>query len=226
MDPIFQQTILAALKPALVLLALPFLVEGGMSLVRSPRFRGWFAEKSQPAVALERLNPELYHRIDGLEVPKPDGTGTTRVDHVVISRFGIFVIEAEEMAGCISGGEKEPFWTLTAGAKQSRFENPLWKNSGHVWALQEYLGLRVGAFHSVVFLSGECAFQTPVPADVLTRGLCRFVEGFKLPVLSAEEVQCAVERLRELGYEPSLRAALDSSASGLANSELVERQAA
>lgn len=226
MDPIFQQTILAALKPALVLLALPFLVEGVVSLVRSPRVRGWFAEKSQPAVALERLNPELYHRIDRLEVPKPDGMGTTRVDHVVVSRFGIFVIQAEAMAGSISGGEKEPFWTLTAGAKESRFENPLWKNSVHVWALQEYLGLRVGAFHSVVFLSGECAFQTPVPADVLTCGLCRFVESFKLPVLSAEEVQCAVERLRELGYVPSLQAALDSTAPGLANSELVERQAA
>lgn len=226
MDPIFQQTILAALKPALVLLALPFLIEGLVSLVRSPRFRGWFAEKSQPALALERLNPELYHRIDRLEVPKPDGSGTTRVDHVVASRFGIFVIEAEELAGSISGGEKEPLWTLTAGAKQTRFENPLWKNSVHVWALQEYLGLRVGVFHSVVLLSGECAFQTPVPADVMTRGLCRFVEGFKLPILSAEEVQGAVERLRELGCEPSLQAAWDGSAAGFADPEPVERQAA
>lgn len=226
MDSILQQTVFAAFKPVLVLLALPFVVEAVVSFVGSPRFRGWFAEKGPAATSLARLDPQHYHRLDGLEVPKPDGSGVTQIDHVVVSRFGIFVIETEEMAGSIAAAEKEPWWTVTAAGKPSRFDNPLWRNSVHVWALQEYLGWRVGVFHSVVFFSGECAFQTPTPPDVLTRGLVRFVESFQVPLLSGDEIERTLQRLGELESCPGAKSRPGGQAAPLAPSRAVGCKAA
>lgn len=44
--------------------------------------------------------------------------------------------------------------------------NPIWQNTGHIYALQRLLGLEKRHFHNIVVFSGEAQFKTEMPAKV------------------------------------------------------------
>lgn len=77
----------------------------------------------------------------------------TEIDHVVVSRFGIFCIETKSTAGKIYGSRKSKQWTQYLNGKPYLFYNPLKQNYAHVQALKEFLGASVKApiHHYVVF---------------------------------------------------------------------------
>ena len=50
---------------------------------------------------LSRLPKEDYHLIKNITLPT--GDGTTQIDHILVSRFGVFVIETKNMKGWIFG---------------------------------------------------------------------------------------------------------------------------
>ncbi len=56
-------------------------------------------------------------------------TRCTQLDHVVVSRFGVFVIETKNYRGWIFGSEKQPQWTQQIYRQKNRFQNPLHQNA-------------------------------------------------------------------------------------------------
>ncbi|WP_163099693.1 NERD domain-containing protein [Peribacillus alkalitolerans] len=93
----------------------------------------WFVNRT-----LSKLGPsyKIYH---DLYVPNGEG-GTTQVDHVVTSPFGIFVIETKHYQGWIFGKEDQRFWTQVIYKRKEKFLNPIWQNYGHIQALKNYFG--------------------------------------------------------------------------------------
>lgn len=81
------------------------------NLSRNPVFKGWVGEKQAQVFALNKLDQEQHHTLNDIYLPRPDGKGTTQLDHVVVSRFGIFVIETKNYDNWIFGGEKQRQWT-------------------------------------------------------------------------------------------------------------------
>lgn len=74
--------------------------------------------------------------------------GTTQIDHVVVSPYGIFVIETKNYNGWILGHEKSEEWTQSFGTYrrfwggtnyQYKFRNPILQNAGHEKALRALL---------------------------------------------------------------------------------------
>ena len=59
---------------------------------------------------LGRLPKDRYRIINNLLLRTSSG-GTTQIDHVVISEYGIFVIETKFYKGWIYGGESSEYWT-------------------------------------------------------------------------------------------------------------------
>jgi predicted RNA-binding Zn-ribbon protein involved in translation (DUF1610 family) len=90
-------------------------------------------------IRLALLNKEEYTVFKDLYVLKEDGT-TSQIDHVVVSRYGIFVIETKNYKGWIFGDEKSKQWTQVIYKHKSKFLNPIIQNKGHVKALKNYLG--------------------------------------------------------------------------------------
>ncbi len=45
------------------------------------------------------------------DVTLPAEGGSTQIDHVVVSQFGVFVIETKNMKGWIFGSEDQAMWT-------------------------------------------------------------------------------------------------------------------
>ena len=97
--------------------------------------RGAFGERTVSG----RLNSlgEHYIVIDDLLIP--NAHGDTQIDHVVVSPFGIFVIETKCWSGWISGGENSAQWTQTIYKEKYDKPNPIFQNKVHVEAVKSAL---------------------------------------------------------------------------------------
>jgi restriction system protein len=155
------------------------------------------------------LDAKVYRRIHGLVLPCQGGT--TQIDHVLVSIYGIFVVETKNMDGWIFGDERSAQWTQCIFGKKFRFQNPLHQNYRHTRALGEFLGLTEHVLRSVVFFIGDCEFKTPMPPNVVSHGLCRYIQSFREPVFSAEESGEILARLNQAKSAPVATHALHVS---------------
>ena len=62
-----------------------------------------------------------------------------QIDHVVVSIYGIFVIETKNYSGWIFGDENSQYWAQVIYKTKNRFYNPILQNRGHIKALQGLL---------------------------------------------------------------------------------------
>lgn len=75
-------------------------------LVRSAAFKGWWGEYQVRRWLAQDLDAQHYHCAHNITLRRQDGS-TTQIDHVVISRYGVFVLETKHLRGWIFGGEKQ-----------------------------------------------------------------------------------------------------------------------
>lgn len=50
---------------------------------------------------------------------------STQIDHIVVSPYGVFVIETKGYKGWILGGENSEYWTQTIYKSKHQFYNPI-----------------------------------------------------------------------------------------------------
>ena len=131
--------------------------------------KGFLGEKLLQGYLRAHLDPKNYTIIHDIMLPLKDGT-TTQIDHLVVCRWGVFVIEAKTYKGWIFGNAKEPSWTVTHGRRHYKFQNPLRQNYRHIATLSECLGCPESLFHTIVAFSGEAAFKTEMPPEVMHFG--------------------------------------------------------
>jgi hypothetical protein len=134
--------------------------------------------------------------VNNLLLPMPQGT--TQIDHVVVSNYGVFVIESKNISGTIYGSAEDKYWTVCRGPSKFRLYNPLRQNATHIRALAGATGLPVRFFHSLVFFwSDNCRFKTPIPSNVLQTGLCGYIKSHRRFLLSSEDVRMAIHAIEE-----------------------------
>ncbi len=94
------------------------------------------------------LNKEEYRILKDVTLPTEDGT--TQIDHIVVSRYGIFVIETKNYKGWIFGSKHQKKWTQSIYGKKHTFQNPLHQNYKHTKTLQKLLNLDDDKIFSIV----------------------------------------------------------------------------
>ena len=188
--PVEFSLIFNALKPLLWFLPVLLLI----AFLKSPLVKGWFGEKLIEKKGNRRLAPSIYIPFHNVTIP--DDCGTTQIDHVYVSQFGIFVVETKNYKGWIFGSERDAQWTQTIYGKKSRFQNPLRQNYRHTKSLAALLGIPDTNFHSVVVFVGECELKTKLPDNVCTlANFDRHILSFQSKILSAAQVNAACESL-------------------------------
>lgn len=146
------------------------------------------------ALKMRLVGPD-YHLLNHVTLPLKDGT--TQIDHVLVSRFGIFVIETKDYTGWIFAGPNDRYWTQVTFSDKYRFQNPIRQNYRHVRAVQELLDfLPADVVRSVVVFTGDAEFKTNIPDGVFTlEGFLDYVEGHAAEIVSINRVQFCVGRL-------------------------------
>lgn len=160
--------------------------------------------EAQGAFGMFLFLPKDYVVLHNVTVPTPKGT--TQIDHVVVSRFGIHVIESKNIKGAIYGDPGQPKWTVFLGPKKFQILNPLVQNQAHIKALAAVLQLPERIFHSMVFFwSDDCRFKTVMPPNVLTEGLCTYIKS-KQEILIAPDAVANVVRAIQTARLPDTEA--------------------
>jgi len=138
------------------------------------------------------LDNTQYHIVNNVTIPDDKG-GTTQIDHVVASRYGIFVVETKNMKGWIFGDAKSERWTQQFPGMKNTFQNPLRQNHKHIKSLAAMLNLPDDLFMHVIAFVGECTLKT---RDKLTpnvikggSGVVTYIKSFKDEKLSGSEVE-------------------------------------
>ena len=131
------------------LLVIPLLLL--KALLQNPKVKGRIGERAVSSVIGKDLDEETYIEFHDLIIPSR--SGTTQIDHIYVSVFGIFVIETKNYTGWIFGSEKQSKWTQVVYKQKHYFQNPLRQNYAHIKALSELLQLPEEKFHSMVVFS-------------------------------------------------------------------------
>jgi hypothetical protein len=119
----------------------------------------------------------------------PTSRGSSEIDHLIVSPFGLFVIEYKTYSGWIFGDAMSRNWTAVYFKEKHSFQNPLHQNFGHVKAVQELLGVDARKVHSAVVFRGRFEFKTDVPRGVFLHSCSSWVGAKKQVLLGDPEVE-------------------------------------
>jgi hypothetical protein len=167
----------------------------------SPRFRGDIAERRVRRILAAGLERSRYTVFNDLVVPF--GGGTVGIDHVVVSKFGIFVIESEYAPGVVSGTAVQERWKRRRLGRFHRLDNPVHRNRVQAEALASSLDFPMTVFDPVVVLDGMTAFREPQPAQVVSpEKLLARLRRAGQPKLDDEQVARALHGIQAARLQP------------------------
>ncbi|EJC7187314.1 NERD domain-containing protein [Vibrio parahaemolyticus] len=167
-----------------------------VSVFKSRWLKGVFGEFLMNRL-LSKLPESDYTLIKDVTLPTSDGT--TQVDHIVVSKYGIFVVETKNMKGWIFGSARQKQWTQKIYRHSSKFQNPLHQNYKHIKALETLLGCSEEHLHSVIVFIGDSTFKTEMPPNVTyARGSIRYIQQFNEVVFSDKDYARLTESINRL----------------------------
>jgi restriction system protein len=173
-------------------------------VLKSPWFKGVTGEFIINVLASIFLDKHVYHLIKNVTLPTEDGT--TQIDHIIVSRYGVFVVETKNMKGWIFGNPDQKAWTQKIYKHSTIFQNPLHQNYKHVKSLEALLGLNDQQVHSLVVFVGDSTFKTEMPKNVTYGyGYVRYIKAKRHPVLSEAEVDAILNKIRTGMLTPSFK---------------------
>lgn len=173
-------------------------------ILKTPWFKGVFGEFLVNLTAKIRLDKNTYHLIKNVTLPTDDGT--TQIDHVIVSVYGVFVIETKNMKGWIFGGKHQRTWTQKIFKETNKFQNPLFQNYKHTKTLESLLDLTDQQIFSVVVFAGDSTFKTEMPENVTSGGgYIRYIKSKTIPVLSPSEVSEVIAKIETGRLNPSFK---------------------
>jgi len=163
-------------------------------------FKGKFQEIIVDIGLFIGLNKKEYQIHSNITLELLDDM-TTQIDHVIVSKYGIFVIETKNYKGWIYGSQSQKVWTQVLFKQKNKFQNPIHQNYKHIKFLQALLNipnvieLNEKDFHSIIYFSDESTFKTEMPLNVMQKGLVRYIKDFQETKLNEIRIKKLNERL-------------------------------
>ena len=142
-----------------------------------------------------------------LYIPKKN-SGTTEIDLILITTYGLFVIESKNYSGWIFGDENQKYWTQTLISKYSviikeKFYNPIKQNFFHILHLKMLLKLDIPIYSLIVF-SDNCELKKITLKSDNSKVIYNYELKFTInelintipkPILSIEEINMIYNKL-------------------------------
>jgi len=173
-------------------------------VLKSSWFKGIVGEFIVNVSAKLMLNKKEYHLIKNVTLPTEDGT--TQIDHIIVSKYGVFVIETKNLKGWIFGNPNQKIWTQKIYKHSNKFQNPLHQNYKHTETLKLLLDLKDNQVYSLVVFVGDSKFKTEMPENV-AYGLdyIRYIKSKRDIVLSDKQVEKIAQEIESGRLTPSFK---------------------
>lgn len=133
----------------------------------------------------------------------PTKTGSTELDHVVVSVYGIFVIETKNYSGTVKGDENSKNWIHTdKKGNQRDMYSPIKQNAGHIGTLRRAINLNESAFIPIVVFSGTAKLEIKSKSHVVQLNQLRdVVLSYKNKMYTKKEVKEIVKNIKSVNMD-------------------------
>lgn len=108
---------------------------------------------------------------------------STQIDLLVVSRYGIFVIEVKNWSGKIYGTEESLNWQVYNKGYRNEYYNPIRQNNGHLNSLKKAIGGDL-VYTPIVVFTGKADISNLRGEVVSVEKLVKFIKSFKKKVMS------------------------------------------
>lgn len=142
---------------------------------------------------------ENYILLNDCTLPDHD-KATTQIDHILLSPYGIFVIETKNYKGWIFGSEHQKVWTQKLFKQSFKFQNIIHQNYKHVKVLENVLEGVIDPMyiHSLVVFMPDCEFKTQMPKNVFKgASWTDHIKEYKeevIPPMKLKRIQLRIEK--------------------------------
>lgn len=168
--------------------------------------------------------PEEYHLLNDVIIRTE--RGTTQIDHIVVSRYGIFTIETKNYRGEIYGDDNRQQWTQLIVTEvryrrkwyktytyvtKNRFYNPVKQSLGHAYEIKKNLQdwPRLEVIPIVAFTGNANLSNVHSNNHVIySEHLRSTIQQYQTVYLSGSDVECIINRLSAL----NVRGVVDNKA--------------
>ena len=170
-----------------IILFILFVVISIVFRILRPRIKGFLGERNV-ALIISFLPSDKYKIINNLLVRVNDRT--IQIDHLVISIYGIFVIETKNYKGWITGSDNSEYWTKNMFGNKYKFYNPIRQNKSHILALSRQLGFGLDEFISIVVFSRGAKLKINTAHNVIyTTQINRVIKEYSEIKFSETDIQ-------------------------------------
>lgn len=143
-----------------------------------------------------RSLPDGYHVVD--DVLLQTKRGSTQLDHIIVSQFGLVVVETKNHKGMIFGDCFGQVWTqVLSGRGRFKFYSPVKQNAGHIQNLAQQIRIPMS------YMCGAIVFTNPevnlvnvnCPFCFTVDRLYDFVLSFTNPIFTPVQVEKVLARI-------------------------------
>lgn len=138
-----------------------------------------------------------YKRFHNVMIGFADG-GSSQIDHIIVCKKGIFVIETKNYSGSIKASTNAKNWTQHIGGHEYQFYNPIRQNEGHLSSLRYLLKSKKYPMYNKVVFVGSAKFLGYVPKPVSTNifELISDIESVKSKPLTSQQVKSISRKIK------------------------------
>lgn len=155
--------------------------------------------------------PSYYHVMDNIlldTTKKIRGTDgkmhrsnretSTQIDHIIVSPFGVFVIETKNHKGMIFGDYFGTVWTqVLKNGMHNTFYNPVRQNMGHIENLSKSIQLGMQYIKGIIVFTNAESNRINVRCDfcVTPEQLWDYMRQFRIPIFTERQVEAVIKRI-------------------------------
>lgn len=152
-----------------------------------PKDKGEDGEKKIANILGDTIKGQQYV-INGLCYSTKKGC-SCEIDHILINKYGIWVIETKNLYGRIYGSSNDATWNQVTENETKPFSNPINQNYGHISTLKKDLNIDVIFHNVVVFLSRGDISQVSAKNVCTEFELPSFINTYRGFILSVYQME-------------------------------------
>ena len=126
---------------------------------------------------LNKLDREEYKVLDNIILYSDNKTH--EIDNIVISKYGLFIIEMKNYIGKVSGSKDDDKWTHYAYKNVNKFYNPVKQNYGHMRCVSDALKLDMRYLIPVVVFSNDTYIDSDVKYVIHLKDVNKYIMKHK-----------------------------------------------
>lgn len=188
--------LISSLSIPLIIIVTLLIFITAIKKLKSPAGKGAIGENLLK-LHLRQLGSKKYQVLNNITLPTSDGT--TQIDHIVLSPFGLFVIETKNMQGCILGKQNQAQWIQKFPTQSFSFQNPLRQNYKHTQTLVEILNLKPSTIHSIIAFHPKAQLEQPRIQNVLYfNEVVSYIQQHHKTIFSTTEISTIHQKIQTI----------------------------